>query len=118
MQHAGADLQMILARSLGRMPSKEAPVLAWPLVCGTAVADKTEALDFADGVLCVRVPDASWRTQLLGLVPQYLAAVNKFVNHSVRRIAFVLPHEVAAWQQQKTPAQANASQPPARGGGD
>lgn len=116
MQHAGADLQKILARSLGRMPSTEAPVLAWPLVCGTAVADKTEALDFADGVLCVRVPDASWRTQLLGLAPQYLAAVNQFVNHSVRRIAFVLPNEVAAWQQQKTPVQTQGGQPPARGG--
>jgi predicted nucleic acid-binding Zn ribbon protein len=116
MQHAGADLQKILARSLGRMPSTEAPVLAWPLVCGTAVADKTEAVDFADGVLCVRVPDASWRTQLLGLAPQYLAAVNQFVNHTVRRIAFVLPHEVAAWQQQKNPVQTQASQPPVRGG--
>jgi predicted nucleic acid-binding Zn ribbon protein len=116
MQHAGADLQKILARSLGRMPSTEAPVLAWPLVCGTAVADKTEAVDFADGVLCVRVPDASWRTQLLGLAPQYLAAVNQFVNHSVRRIAFVLPHEVAAWQQQKTPVQTHGGQPPVRGG--
>jgi hypothetical protein len=114
MQHAGGDLQKILARSLGHMPSAEAPVLAWPLVCGTAVADKTEALEFADGVLCVRVPDASWRTQLLGLAPQYLAAVNKFVNHSVKRIAFVLPQEIAAWQQQNSSRQAEGVQPPSR----
>jgi hypothetical protein len=100
MQHAGADLQKIVARSLQKMPSTEAPVLAWPLVCGTAVADKTQALDFVDGVLCVQVPDATWRSQLLGLAPQYVAAVNQFVNHSVKRIAFLLPHEVAAAQQQ------------------
>jgi hypothetical protein len=114
MHHAGGDLQKILARSLGRMPSAEAPVLAWPLVCGTAVADKTEALEFVDGVLCVRVPDASWRTQLLGLAPQYLAAVNKFVNHSVKRIAFVLPHEIAVGQQQNSTGQAEGVQPPSR----
>ncbi len=100
MERAGAGLQKIMAQNLGRMPADEAPVLAWPLVCGTAVADKTQAVEFADGVLCVQVPDATWRAQLMGLAPQYLAAVNEFVNHSVKRIAFLLPGEVANRQQQ------------------
>jgi hypothetical protein len=108
VEHAGAGLQKIVAQSLGRMPSTDAPVLAWPLVCGTAVADKTEAFEFTDGVLCVQVPDATWRSQLMGLAPQYLAAVNQFVNHSVKRIAFLLPGEVTNRQQQNALASAGS----------
>jgi hypothetical protein len=40
--------------------------------------------------------------------------VNKFVNHSVKRIAFVLPQEIAAWQQQNSSRQAEGVQPPSR----
>jgi hypothetical protein len=93
MEHARAGLQKIVANSLRRAPGEEAAVLAWPLVCGTAVADKTRALEMADGVLRVQVPDATWRAQLVGLASQYVAAVNKFTSQNVRRIAFVLPEE-------------------------
>ena len=110
MQHAGAGLQKIVTDTLRRAPTDDAAVLAWPLVCGTAVAGKTRALDFTDGVLSVQVPDANWRTQLLGLAPQYLAAVNQFVNHSVKRIAFLLPGEVAHRQRQNDAASAEASE--------
>ena len=95
MQHAGAGLQKIVTDTLRRAPTDEAALLAWPLVCGTAVAGKTRALDFTDGVLSVQVPDANWRTQLLGLAPQYLAEVNKFVTKNVRKIAFVIADESA-----------------------
>ncbi|HZR33309.1 MAG TPA: DUF721 domain-containing protein [Terriglobales bacterium] len=93
MQHAGAGLQKIVTDTLRRAPTDDAAVLAWPLVCGTAVAGKTRALDFTDGVLSVQVPDANWRTQLLGLAPQYLAEVNKFVTKNVRKIAFVIAED-------------------------
>ena len=96
MEHARSGLQKIVADSLRRAPAEEAAVLAWPLVCGTAVADKTQALDINDGVLRVQVPDAAWRTQLLGLATQYVAAVNQFTSHNVRRINFVLPEELRA----------------------
>lgn len=77
-------------------------MLAWPLVCGTAVADKTQALEFNDGELRVQVPDAQWRAQLLGLAPQYVAAVNKFVNQDVRRICFITQEEMAqSFEQRK-----------------
>jgi predicted nucleic acid-binding Zn ribbon protein len=110
VERAGAGLQKIVVQSLGRMPASDAPVLAWPLVCGTAVADKTQAFEFTDGVLCVQVPDATWRSQLLGLAPQYLAAVNQFVNHSVKRIAFLLPGEVAHRQRQNDATSAEGSE--------
>ena len=96
MEHARAGLQKIVADTLRRAPAEEAAVLAWPLVCGTAVADKTQALDINDGELRVQVPDATWRNQLSGLAPQYLAAVNQFSSRNVRRIKFVLPEELRA----------------------
>ena|SRR5438067_1465629 len=94
MEHARAGLQRIVADTLRRAPAEDAAVLAWPLVCGTAVADKTQALDLTDGVLRIQVPDNAWRTQLLGLAPQYVAAVNQFTTDNVRRISFVLPEEL------------------------
>jgi len=60
MQQAGAGLERIVAGSLRRVPQAEAPLLAWPLVCGSVVAERTQATDFADAVLRVEVPDAGW----------------------------------------------------------
>ncbi len=74
-------------------PRGESPVIAWPLVCGAAVAEKTEALDFHRGVLRVRVPDAGWRNELSRLAPQYAAALHELAGEKISSIAFVLPHE-------------------------
>jgi predicted nucleic acid-binding Zn ribbon protein len=68
--------------------------VAWPLVCGTAVAQRTRALDFADGVLQVEVPDTGWRNELRILGSQYLAVMNRYVSVPVRRIEFVVSGSV------------------------
>ena len=64
--------------------------MAWPVVCGSAVAERTHALNFVDGVLRVAVPDAGWKSELQGLAPRYLAAINKYTLQAVRRIEFVI----------------------------
>ncbi len=93
MEHAGAGLQKIVGDALRRAPLEDAVVLAWPLVCGTAVAAKTQALDFKAGVLHVRVPDLAWRAQLTAFAPQYISALNELAGQPVRRIVFVLQDE-------------------------
>jgi predicted nucleic acid-binding Zn ribbon protein len=65
-------------------------VLAWPLTCGSAVAERTRALEFSAGTLKVEVPDAGWRTELQRLAPQYLAVINKYAAKTVSRIEFVV----------------------------
>ena len=40
MERATAGLSKVLGRSLNQAPAGEAPVLAWPLVCGSAVAER------------------------------------------------------------------------------
>ena len=94
MEQAGAALEKIVAGGLRRAPAGQGPVLAWPLTCGHAVATRTQALDFAQGVLRVEVLDGGWRAELQALAPQYLAVINRYTAESVRRIEFVLPGKV------------------------
>lgn len=90
LEQAGPDLERIVARSLRQAPPAQAPLMAWPVVCGSAVAERTRALSFLDGVLRVAVADAGWKTELQGLAPRYLASINRYTAEAVRRIEFVV----------------------------
>ena len=90
MEQASAGLEEIVAQCLRHAPSHEAPLLAWPLVCGSAVAERTRALSFADGVLRVEVADAGWRSELQTLAPRYLSGINRYTAGNVHRIEFVI----------------------------
>ena len=93
MNRASAGLENIVAKALHRAPPAESALLAWPVACGSAVADRTRAINFSDGVLQVEVADAGWRRELANLAPRYLALVNKFSGTPVRRIEFVVKGE-------------------------
>jgi hypothetical protein len=80
------------------MPVAEATLAAWPLVCGSGVAERTRALDFAEGVLRVEVADAGWRRELQALAPRYVAAINRYTTESVQRIEFVIAPQSGASQ--------------------
>ncbi|MGA2369053.1 MAG: DciA family protein [Candidatus Korobacteraceae bacterium] len=88
MQHASATLKKIF-RDTVRHNGSSAPVLAWPLACGAKTAERTNAIDFAAGVLTVSVPDEAWRRQLQSFSSQYLAALNQVTPEPVNRIDFV-----------------------------
>jgi predicted nucleic acid-binding Zn ribbon protein len=90
MQHARGTLRKIFAETVCSNAGEEAPVLAWPVVCGTTVAEKTRALSFVDGVLVVAVPDTAWRSQLQQMYQQYLAGLNQIAGKQVRNISFVV----------------------------
>ena len=90
MEHAGAGLEKIVTNSLRRVPPGEAPLLAWPLACGSAVAERTRALQFANAVLRVEVPDAGWKREMQGLASRYLAQLNRYAGQKVERIDFVI----------------------------
>jgi hypothetical protein len=91
MEQVGSGLEKIVAGSLRRAPAGQGPVLAWAMACGHAVAARTRALDFCQGILRVEVPDWGWRAELQVLAPQYLAGINRYVAESVKRIEFVVP---------------------------
>jgi predicted nucleic acid-binding Zn ribbon protein len=90
MQHARATLKKIFAEKVCITSGAEAPLLAWPVVCGTTVAQKTRALSFVDGVLVVAVPDIAWRAQLQGMYQQYLASLHQVAGKQIESISFVV----------------------------
>ena len=93
MRHASSTLKKIFADTLRREGGDSAPVLAWPLACGSKVAEKTNATGYADGVLTVEVPDATWQQQLHGLNRQYLAALKQISAQPVNAIKFVVRNQ-------------------------
>ena len=90
MRHASSTLKKIFADTLHREGGDDAPLLAWPLVCGSKVAERTSAIGYADGVLTVEVPDATWQQQLHSFNPQYLAALKQISAQPVNAIKFVV----------------------------
>lgn len=90
MEQAGARLEKIVAQSLRQAPPAEAPLLAWPVVCGSAVAERTRAMSFGGGVLFVEVAESRWKSELQALAPRYLAVMNRYTTGMVRRIEFVV----------------------------
>ncbi len=90
MESAGSDLERIVAQSLRQAPPAQAPLMAWPVVCGSAVAERTRAVSFLDGVLRVAVTDVGWKSELQSLAPRYLASINRYTVQPVRRIEFVI----------------------------
>jgi hypothetical protein len=90
LEQAGSGLAKIVVDWLRRVPSAEAPLLAWPLVCGSAVADRTRALEFAAAVLRVEVADAGWKRELQALAPRYVAMLNRYTKQKVEKVEFVI----------------------------
>jgi hypothetical protein len=94
VQQAGTGLDRIVIDSLRRVPRTDAALIAWPLVCGSAVAERTRALNFSAGILQVEVADAGWKRELQSLAPRYVATINRYVGHQVQRIEFILRTDI------------------------
>jgi predicted nucleic acid-binding Zn ribbon protein len=91
MEQAGAGLLEIMAGLLRATPADEAPIMAWPAICGRGVAARTRALRFSAGVLFVETPDKTWQTQLLQLESGYLRAFATLLGKDrVKKIEFVV----------------------------
>src|SRR5438128_11180454 len=90
MLRAKPTLERIVAEQLRRAPANEQPLLAWAVVCGKTVAEKTSATSFSDGELQIIVPDRGWQKGLASFVPQYIAGINRIVGKDVvQRITFI-----------------------------
>jgi hypothetical protein len=89
MHHAKATLSRIYANAAQQVAGEQAPVLAWPLVCGSKIAQRTAALGCVNGELAVRVPDRIWRNELECLSDRYVAALNQMTRQKVKSIRFV-----------------------------
>jgi hypothetical protein len=91
MERVTSGLKKIVLDAIRNGRPEDAPLIAWPVIVGRAVASQTKALEFANGVLRVEVPDKNWRNQLLPFVPQYLGAYRQVAD--VNSIEFVIAGE-------------------------
>ena len=89
MEPITSAVERIIAGNLRRAPAGEAPLLAWPLACGSTVAVRTRAVEFSSGVLKIEVPDLAWRSELQHLAPKYVAILNRY-GAAVSRVEFVV----------------------------
>lgn len=93
MEHGRSELHRIFTEALKNASAEQAPLLAWPLVCGPGVANRTRPMDFVGGVLRIQVPDKEWQAQLESLTNDYLRAFGTLVEKKkVERIEFVVPN--------------------------
>lgn len=62
---------------------------AWRRIAGEQVTERTETLEFADGILVIAVEDRSWQRNLETLAPQLLFRLNAALKTvPVKRIEF------------------------------
>lgn len=90
MQPLREELEKIVAYALQRNAPEETPVLAWAFACGPAVAQKTRALSFENGILTIEAADVGWRAQLTDMSPQFLARLNQLASVKVERLRFTV----------------------------
>ncbi len=93
MKTIGSGLQKVMADAVRRLPPEESPLFAWPLACGSDVAEKTKAISFSSGTLTVEVPDAGWRNQLASLQTQYKSLLKGYTGQEIERIEFVIAEQ-------------------------
>ncbi|MGA3211480.1 MAG: DciA family protein [Terriglobales bacterium] len=91
MEPAGAGLLEIMADLLRAAPPGEAPIMAWPAICGQSVSARTRAVQFSNSVLYVETPDRNWQAQLGQLEAIYLREFAGLLGKDcVRRIEFAV----------------------------
>ncbi|MCU1286029.1 MAG: hypothetical protein JWO13_2379 [Acidobacteriales bacterium] len=88
MQTLSTSLLKTKAALLRACDPKDAPALAWPMVCGSRVAERTQPSSFETGVLTIIVPDKGWRAELADLTPRYLAELNKISPVQIKSLQF------------------------------
>jgi len=88
MERASHTLQRLMLDALRRLPAAELPSAAWDFAAGQKVAEKTQVVSCADGILTVQVPDVRWRAQLQSMAPHFLSRMAELLK--IERIEFVV----------------------------
>lgn len=84
------DLRHSKAMILRACGPVEGTLLAWSMVCGKRIAEKTQARDFDGQILTVHVLDKGWKNEMELLAPQFLQELNKISPSRVSRVCFII----------------------------
>lgn len=79
-------LKTSLGRSLQALPAEDRLAVAWPVVCGRAMAEHGTVVGYADGIARVQVADGPWRRQFLAMQNQLAAEMTRVAGVTVTAI--------------------------------
>lgn len=88
MQHISDGLRRTLIDAVKDAPEGDRLEMAWRVVAGTAVADRTRVASLSGGVLKVVVADKAWAGQLDMLARQYVSQLGDLLPGTVKEIRF------------------------------
>lgn len=77
-----------LARGLQAMPAVDRLTVAWPVVCGTAMARHGRITDYAEGFVHIAVSDAGWMRQMRAMQNRIAAELGRIAGVPVAGIHF------------------------------
>jgi len=77
-----------LGRSLGALSDEDRLAVAWPVVCGKAMAGRGTVVGYADGVVWVQVDDGAWLRQLISMRRQLAGEMARIAGVRVSEIHF------------------------------
>jgi predicted nucleic acid-binding Zn ribbon protein len=72
-------LREVLGKSLSGMRDDDRLAAAWPVACGTAMAERGKVVGYEDGVVQIVVADAAWLQQMRsmsGVLERELAKIS------------------------------------------
>lgn len=77
-----AELYPILTERFTDIPEVQQGMvrIAWNHCVGATLRQISEATDFHDGELLVKVPHAQWRTTLSSMKPEIIAKLNRYLK--------------------------------------
>lgn len=82
-------LRSSLGRSLRTLSDEDRLAAAWPVACGSALAERAEVLGLdADGVLHVRVLQPGWREQFVQMRTMLAADLGRIAGVRLQTIHF------------------------------
>lgn len=81
-------LKRSLVKSLREMPDEDKIVVAWPVACGKAMAERGTVVGYSKGVVLVEVADAAWLRQMLSIQGQLAWEIGRISGVRVRGIDF------------------------------
>lgn len=89
MQGMRDVLRSSLGRSLRTLSEEDRLAAAWPVACGSALAERAEVLGLdADGVLHVRVLQPGWREQFVQMRTMLAADLSRIAGVRLQTIHF------------------------------
>jgi hypothetical protein len=81
-------LKLSLRRSLGALSEKDRLAVAWPVVCGRAMAERGVVVGYVDGVVRVQVEDGAWLRQWMSISVQLAGEMARIAGVRVSEIHF------------------------------